>query len=287
MLVNKFQRSEYFEKFQLLMEKGYTSPALTFNIYDDNIREATITLFRLLQEQNTDISPKFNKWLKHHINVDMFQFAKRLFLLYTNRNTEIIPPFIENPKYFTNAETIIKANRLRSMKGHLGDDDEKVNQIYRKNDLVTINTNYSGWNLMNNGFESELNYFREDIALNSFYYGINLLHPFWMHNEELDNLNIRHTEHFFYVHQQLLARYLLEKVQFKVGNVSQKEEEKYTRYDPFLRYDNGLAFPVRYEYFNLNKLNKAWSQIISSHISLSECISRGLIVMVSFVLIFQ
>lgn len=278
-----FQNNNDYIEFIEHMEKGHTFKELVFNIYDDNIRLATLTLFRIMQNIDNDKFEEFNNWLLKNINTDMLHYARRLTVLYSDKLGHLTqrPPFIENPMYFTNAETIAKANRLQQNDGRFSAIDAEINQFAKIDDIISINTNYSGWNLINNGVDKSLNYFREDIGLNSYYLGLHLLHPFWMSNEKMDEVNPRHAEHFVFFHHQLLARYFLEKQHLKYECNNETEKEKIERYDPYLRYRNGLAFPVRYEYCYKKNNNKEWTRIMETHISMTECISRGFIVMVS------
>lgn len=254
---------------------------LTFNIYDDNMRDAAVSLYRLLSsiKEDDDFS-KVKEWAKLNINDDMFEYAWRLVSLYDGKfgAKETEPLFNFKPNYFVNSETIMKALRLKD--GSFNYQEAKVNQYYlttKDYNVISINTNYSNWNSINDNLNEKIDYFTEDISLNSYYYGVQLLHPFWMSNNELDEINPRHAEQYYFVHQQLMARYLLEKEHFK-SQVFLGSDHK--DYNPHLTYDNGLQFPVQPRV----KINNEWSenlvQISSMYTAIKECISRGIIFMV-------
>ncbi|XP_031764623.2 basic juvenile hormone-suppressible protein 2-like isoform X2 [Galleria mellonella] len=269
------------KNYQLLndyMSKGFTMKGITFNIYDDNQRKATIALFNMLQEIKKHDVTFVMDWMQSNINKHMYEYVLRLLALYGNQNVEkLLPPFIYKPHYFVNSETIAKAYRVKLNKGHINKQEADVYQIYKNNDHITyINTNYSSWNMPLDICDIEVNYFREDIALNSYYYGVHLAHPFWMSNEELDQINSRHAEHYHYKHQQLLARYLLEKEHLDTRNTS-LNHQCVGDYYPFLSYENGLAFPSRSHFRNISNEYKV--ALISIDIALKEFISRRLIIM--------
>lgn len=275
--------NEYFKIFAQFIKNGTTEKGLTFNIYDDNMREAAIALFRFLQSIEMNDYEKIIEWAEKNINRDMLSYAVKLNYLYgfrINRNEVTQTPcYIEKPNYFINSETILKALRVQIALSHRGDlsKESKVNQYYQLHNLIVINTNYSGWNLQQNGGDEDLNYFREDIGLNCYYLGIHLLHPFWMSNEELDEINSRNAEHYYYSHQQLMARYHLEKEHLKQKNKMSINTVGQTDYNPYLVYDNGLPFPVRPPI--QSKWNDDHAKLKAIDIAIRECIHRGLIIM--------
>ncbi|CAG9111366.1 unnamed protein product [Plutella xylostella] len=267
-----------YRQFIEYVDKGYFNKGLIFNIYDDNIRNATLSLFRLLQNVDEKTAYKIYLWGKENINDDIMEYTTRLSSLYgLHDQKEISPPFILKPNYFVNSEAIIKAAKLKIRNGFLYPNEARMNGYYRTDNTITINANYSGWNTFENPCEKELNYFREDIGLNSFYYGLHLLHPFYMSNAELDEINPRHAEHYYFAHQQLMARYLLEKEHLK--NVKNDIADKLCEnmYNPYLMYDNGLQFPTR----SASKFE--WSDkrayLTTIDIAMKECFSRGFIIM--------
>ncbi|XP_047992740.1 uncharacterized protein LOC125231338 [Leguminivora glycinivorella] len=259
-----------------ILKKGHTSLGLTFNIYDDNMREATVALYRLLLDVDDDKFDVIERWARVNINKDMFDYAWRLASLYGNKfkKEEMLPPFIKKPNHFVNSETMWKAMHLKLGNGMFNEEDAKLNQYYRSDDVLFINTNYSGWNLPQNGCDREINYLKEDIALNSYYHGVHLLHPFWMSNDDLDLLNPRHAEHYYFTHKQLMARYQLEKEHLN-KDCNETCDINQNSYNSYLMHDYGLPFPIK-------SSNKEWNdgraRLKSIDIAIRECISRGLLV---------
>lgn len=281
-----FQNNQYFKVFDQFIKNGTTEKSLTFNIYDDNMREAAIALFRFLQNIEMNDYEKTIEWAEKNINRDMLNYAIRLNYLYSfkinRKEVTQTPCYVEKPNYFINSEIILKALRVQIALTHRGDlsKESKAEQFYQLHNFIVMNTNYSGWYLQQNGGDEVLNYFREDIALNCYYLGIHLLHPFWMSNEELDEINSRHAEHYYYSHQQLSARYHLENEYIRQQNKVSINTVGRTDYNPNLVYDNGLPFPVRPPV--QNKWNDEHAKLKAIDIAIRECINRGLIIMVSF-----
>ncbi|KAI8439355.1 hypothetical protein MSG28_013176, partial [Choristoneura fumiferana] len=271
-----------YKKMLQILEKGHTSLGLNFNIYDDNMREAAIAVFRMLLDVEDNKLEPITRWAAVNINKDMFEYAIQLASLYGNKfkKEQILPPFVRKPNHFVNSEALWKAMHLKIGQGIINEEDSKLNQYYKNDNIITINTNYSGWNLPLNGCDREINYFKEDIALNSYYYGVHLLHPFWMTNDELDQLNPRHAEHYYFTHKQLMARFKLEKEHLKNAPENATECGKcdinMNTYNSYLMHDYGLPFPIK------SPLKAEWNddraKLKSIDIAIKECVSRGLLV---------
>ncbi|KPI97035.1 Basic juvenile hormone-suppressible protein 2 [Papilio xuthus] len=275
------QNNEHYQLFMTYVEKGFTSKGLTFTIYDDNLKNAAVALFRLLQSVEIGELQRILAWARNNVNKDLLTYALKITAIYSDKNKlinafEYEPPYITKPNYFINSETIRKAMQLMIDDGKFNAQEGEVNQFYKTGDVIAINTNYSGWNLASNGCHEELNYFREDIGINSYYSGIQLLHPFWMSNSELEEINPKHAEYYYYVHKQLMARYNLEKEYLKYER-NKSTEKCFTDYNPYLQYDNGLPFPIRSS--TLKDWNEEQARIKSIDIAIRECISRRVIFM--------
>ncbi|XP_053610979.1 basic juvenile hormone-suppressible protein 2-like isoform X2 [Plodia interpunctella] len=273
--------NENFKLFKNLLEKGFALKGITFNMYDSNTREATIALFRVLQDVNPNDIKLVKEWAKQNINEDIFNYALLLSALYSNKVelSDILPPFINKPNFFVNSETIFKALKLKLNHGNLSPQEAETLQIRKLDDSTyTINTNYSGWNHPINKCDQDTNYFREDISLNSYYFGLHLLHPFWMSNEELDAINPRHAEHYLFSLKQLLSRYKLEKLHVPKED-NPDSEECDIDYRPYLIYENGLSFPNRPSFVSSKDISR--ENFVSIDIALRECLSRRIIMMSS------
>ncbi|CAH2043548.1 unnamed protein product, partial [Iphiclides podalirius] len=66
------EENEYYKEFISYIENGFTLKGLTFCIYDDNLRNAAIALFRLLQSiDDIDQLHKILGWATENINKDL------------------------------------------------------------------------------------------------------------------------------------------------------------------------------------------------------------------------
>ncbi|XP_023936945.1 arylphorin subunit alpha-like [Bicyclus anynana] len=257
---------------------GHTLKGLTFTIYDDNMREAAVALFRILQNIDESKITIIREWARKHINKDILEYALRLTSLHRRDDAvkELEPPFVTKPNLFLNSETIHKALMLKIHNGNIDPQEEEIYQIFKEQDLVIINTNYSGWNQQNLNCIDYLDYFRQDIGLNSYYYGMHLLYPFWMSNNELSAIDSRYAEHYYYIHRHLMARYKMEKQHlFKKSIIP--DSKCYDDFIPNLSYENGLPFPSRSSV--QAGLNEEQTRMKSIDIAIKECITRGVIFM--------
>lgn len=284
-LTISFQDNEKFKNFFNYVEKGVTEKGLIFNVYDDDMRNAAVALFRLLRETrlyNRIDYDKLRDWARRNVNDDMYDYVCRLTALYSYSYVSedmFLPPFLFKPNYFINGETIVKALYLKNNYGKISDTVLKNFQVEKITDnIISIDSNYSGWNIPLNGCDGLISYFKDDVALNSYYYGIQLLHPFWMSNEELDETNPNHAEHYYFAHQQLLARYRLEKEHLGVRDPKKTSANCESDYNPYLYYENGLAFPTRSSV--LGELDEGLTYIKSVDIAIQECIHRSIVIMV-------
>ncbi|XP_075980273.1 hexamerin 70b-like [Anticarsia gemmatalis] len=275
------QDNPVYDAFVEYVKNGVTLKGLTFNIYNDDMKEAAIKLFELIRNVNNAGYDAKKLFDFEDINEDLAAYAFDLNILYGEKHpgkTAFVPPFIRKPNFFVNGETIFKALRLSNQLNYNVNNsgDARVNQYYKMDDTIIINTNYSGWNLPHNGGEEELNYFREDISLNSYYYGVHLMHPYWLSSRDLDEIHPRHSEHYYYTHQQLTARLLLEKEHLKQGHIAPKKSG-YGDFNPYLVHKNGLMFPLRSN--TLGDWSEDRAKIKAVDIAIRECMSRGLIIM--------
>lgn len=275
-----FQDNEHFKLLNQHIEAGHAMKGLTFTIYDDNMRDTAIALFRLLQnieEQNIKI---IKEWAYKNINKDIIEYALRLASLHRNDDaiSDLNAPFVTKPNYFVNSETILKALKIKANNGTIDAQEREIYQVFMDGDLISINTNFSGWNHLSEDCIDKLDYFRQDIGLNSYYYGIHLLYPFWMSNDELSSIDSNYAEEYYYYHRNLLARYEMEKEHLKQRNIS-TDSKCYDDFIPYLTYENGLLFSTRSSI--RAEWNDEYTRIKSIDIAIRECITRGVIFFVS------
>ena len=111
-----------------------------------------------------------------------------------------------------------------------------------------LTANYTGWYLTHDhDSEWKLNYFTEDIGMNSLYFFFNAMYPMWMSSEKYNFIKDVRGELYYYIHKQLLARYYMERLSNDMGELEYIDWEKpiVTGYYPSMVHPTGLPFPQR------------------------------------------
>lgn len=195
-------------------------------------------------------------WAREYINEMMFGYTLQIAILHRNDTQGmILPPFYEiYPYFFVNSEVIDKAFEYKMKYG-----GTKTNEIK----TFIIPANYSGWYLNTNPEQRDMAYFLEDIALNSYYACYHADYPFWMGGEEFGLDKDRRGELFYFIHQQLIAKYYLERLSNGYGSIpvfDWKEPIK-TGFVPYLRHHTGMEYSTRPAQASLmyNPHNQPWS----------------------------
>ncbi|XP_044272349.1 arylphorin subunit alpha-like [Tribolium madens] len=221
-----------------------------FSVFHKEHLYQAIALFKLFYYANTyETFYHTAVWARNHVNEGMYLYAVSVALVHRpDTYYYALPPIYEvYPYYFYSTEVIQEAQYYKQL--YRGADGAKYND-------QTIYANYSGYYL-NLHPEQALSYFTEDVGVNSFYYYYNLYYPFWMSGEEFNLKYDNRGEVFYYMYQQILARYYLERLSNGFGEIDHFNWEVpfETGYYPNLCYPNGLQFPSRpnyahlYEYF--------------------------------------
>jgi hypothetical protein len=234
---------EYYWKFGRLLPMNEI-----FSIYNDYHREQAVALFHLFYyAKDFETFYKTLVWARFHVNEGMFIYALTVAVLRRpdTRGIELPAPYEIYPYYFFNTETIQKAQNYK-MQGFYN--MKKVEDVH----TIIIPTNYTDYDYYMTTVESKISYFTEDIGLNTYYYYFHADYPFWMTGKNYDLVRERRGEQYLFVHQQLLARYYLERLSNDIGIIPEFSwyEPIKTGYYPALRYYNGAFFPTRDNYFN-------------------------------------
>jgi len=235
---------EYYWKFGRLLPMNEI-----FSIYNDYHREQAVALFHLFYyAKDFETFYKTLVWARFHVNEGMFIYALTVAVLRRpdTRGIELPAPYEIYPYYFFNTETIQKAQNYK-MQGFL--DMKKVEDVH----TIIIPTNYTDYDYYMTNVENKISYFTEDIGLNTYYYYFHADYPFWMTGSNYDMVRTRRGEQYLFVHQQLLARYYLERLSNDIGIIPEFSwyEPIKTGYYPALRYYNGAFFSTRDNYYNI------------------------------------
>lgn len=244
----KFTNVEAVTEFLNFYRSGMLPRGEVFSIMNEIHRRQVIALFHLFYYAK-DWSSFYEvaTFARLNVNEGMFVYALTVAVLHRKDMTGIVlpPPYEVYPFYFFNYDVIRKAQQYKTL-GF----DKTVNTD--KTYTVVIPTNYTDY-LYETNTESKLSYFMEDIGLNSYYYYFHMDYPFWMTGKNYLTTTERRGELYLFKHQQILARYYLERLSNGLGSIPTFSWMKDIRtgYYPALRYYNGQYFPTRDNFYNL------------------------------------
>lgn len=209
-------------------------------------------------------------WARMHLNEGMFVYAFTAAVIHrTDMYGIVLPsPYEVMPYFFVDNEVMVDAYKYKLTK--LAKDD--YTYIIWKND-----TRYYDY-FVNK--ESVLNYFTEDVGLNAYYYYFNMDYPFWLGKKDLGYDMIYRGEKYLYFHQQLLARYFMERLSNDLGEIGEFDWNYPidTGYYPKLTYFNGVHFPMRSNFYNVKtftKRDKYFVKVMDYERRLRDIIDRG------------
>jgi hypothetical protein len=219
-----------------------------FSLYNPEHLEQVKALFEVFYNaKNYETLAKVTAWARFNISESLLMYVIGLTVSHRQDIKTLImpPPYEVCPYQFVNAEVIKSAQRMK-MQGFPG--VEKVNGLKE----VIIPMNYTGWYLHMNK-DQKVTYFTEDVGLNAFYYNFHLDYPYWMEGKPYGLDKDRRGEFYITFHQQLIARYYLERLSNNLGHIPGFHWRQPIKagYYPGLMYDNGQQFKMRPNFFNL------------------------------------
>jgi hypothetical protein len=213
-----------------------------FTIYNPVHRDQVIALFHVFYyAKDWDSFYKSLVWARFNVNEGQFNYALTVALVHRQdlQGLELPAIYEINPHHFFNSEVIQRAQLLKQQGFH---DLKKVEGVYN----IIIQSNYTGSDVHVND-EQRLAYFTEDIGLNAYHYYFHIDYPFWLGGNDVHLNKDRRGEFYLYVHQQLLARYYLERLSNDLGHI--KEFTWWTPvesgYHPHLQTHQGYGFSPR------------------------------------------
>lgn len=212
--LDHYSNVEAVQQFTSLWTSGFLPLNEVFSIYDHVHREQVVALFHVFYYAK-DWETFYNTlvWARFHVNEGQFVYALTVALIHRQdlQGLELPAIYEIHPEYFFNADVIQRAQLLRQQ-GFRG--LKKVEGVY----TVVVPANYTGSEIFVND-EQRVSYFTEDIGLNAYYYYFHADYPFWLGGHEYGLYKDRRGEYYLYSHQQLLARYYLERLSNDLGSV--------------------------------------------------------------------
>ncbi|XP_055612202.1 hexamerin-1.1-like [Uranotaenia lowii] len=265
--VNFDQVFEFFEFFKL----GYLEKGEIFTIYNKFYLKQTYLLFTFLYNSlDWDTYYKNVIWAREHVNEGMFIYAVTLSVMHRTDLKGIVLPAIYEiyPYYFFNTD-VIRSASFRKMYdpkfGFYG--NGKYNVVYSNYTL----TYPAQAKLFYDDHYDYMSYYYEDIGLNSYYYYFMMDYPFFLGGDMFGLFKDRRGELYFYFHQQLLARYNLERFSYHMKPIMGLNWQFPLKmgYFSLLSYWNGVPFKSRdynyvigdYDYYKLDWI-KDWEMRI-------------------------
>ncbi|XP_072756205.1 hexamerin 70a [Anoplolepis gracilipes] len=241
--IDSYTNTSAVKNFLYLYEYGMLPRGELSSLYYPKQLKEIEALFRLFYyAKDFDTFYKTASWARVHMNEMQYIYA--LYVAVTHReDTKFIqlPPLYEiYPYAYFNSEVLEKAHHAK----FFGKLDTKKFGNY---DTYIIPANYSAWYISHEyDIEHKLNYFTEDVGLNTYYFYFRLDNPFWLKSEEFGLQKWRGVE-YLYGHKLLMTRYYLERLSNDIGKIEDFDlhNEFYTGYYPTMTYHNGLPLPQR------------------------------------------
>lgn len=230
------------QRFVLYYKHGLLPMNEMFSVYNLEHRKQMFALFQLFYYAK-DWNAFYNSivWARFNVNEGQFVYALTVALIHrTDMQGLELPAIYEiYPYYFFGTEVIQRAQLLKQQGFH---GMKKVEGVYS----FIIQANQSGSEVFTND-EQRLAYFTEDVGLNAFYYYFHMDYPFWLGGDEMHLLPDRRGELFLYTHQQMVARYFLERLSNDMGYINDFTwwTPIKTGYYPNLRSYSGQSFATR------------------------------------------
>ncbi|XP_058803507.1 hexamerin-1.1-like [Phymastichus coffea] len=192
-------------------------------------------------------------WARIYINQEQFVTAYSSAVLRRHdMQGVVLPPVYEIfPNYFFDTRIIQKVQDFVMKYGYDYYQGEKHRDYY---DIYVNYTSYYPFG------ENQIAYFTEDIGLACYYSYVQLagyMLPYGQYEqkygkgEESKYFKNGHGAHYYYIHEQLLARYNLERLSQGLEPIRELDyyyEHIETPYKPHLRYLNGVNMPGRDEH---------------------------------------
>ncbi|XP_017770758.1 PREDICTED: allergen Cr-PI-like [Nicrophorus vespilloides] len=235
---DQWTKTEYAQQFwQYYNEEDFLKQDEIFSVFHPEHLKQAVALFKVFfYAKDFATFYKCAVWARQHVNPGMFVYALSVAVFHC-KHTEgiILPPIYEIfPHYFFTSEVITKAKQYKE-------------EMKKKSDFI-VHAEYTKYE------EEYLSYFTEDIGVNAYYYYMNIFTPFWLEREFSKYEDIHYGEWFHYYHNQILARYYLERLANGKGQIPTVEYAEPTKfgYYPSLTYFNGKPFPSRPKNVQLN-----------------------------------
>ncbi|OAD55592.1 Arylphorin subunit alpha [Eufriesea mexicana] len=215
----------------------------TFNF--EQMKELQMLFELFYQAKDFQTFYKTAAWARIHMNNGIFTSAFTTAVLYRQECMNMRLPAIYEiyPNFFYDSNVIQEAQNLRMSRSFgAAMDNAETHMVY---------ANYSSkYKMPYSDDEYKLDYFMEDAGLNAYYYYIRQMFPFWMNSETYNMPKEIRGQLYYFLHQQLLARYGLERMSKGLGPINEFDWNRpiIPGFYSTLMYPNGIPFPQRNRY---------------------------------------
>ncbi|KAF9416840.1 hypothetical protein HW555_005970 [Spodoptera exigua] len=227
--------------------------AVPFSLLESAHKFEAVTLYNVLYSaKDYDSFYKTAVYLRERVNEHLFAYVLGVAIVNRPDTQGIYIPRLHEvfPSYYNNGEILTTAQRINTHGHRLV---ESYPSTYKWDHNVVIRWNATIWPYSND-HSTPVAYFTNDFGLNTYYYNYHLAQPSWLHGEVLPLHKGRRGEWFWFVHKQIVARYYMERLSNGLGEVPELGHNIVKEgYNPGLLYHNGIAFPVRPDYYHLDR----------------------------------
>ncbi|XP_078044092.1 hexamerin 70c [Augochlora pura] len=213
-------------------------------------------------------------WARINVNDGVFVAAFTSAVFYRNDCKYMrLPAMYEiYPNMYNNLFVIQQAQNFKMSKGC------GANFGLDNNDSFMIYTNYSSAYIPYDESEYKMDYFMEDPSMNAFYYYFRQVLPFWLSSDYVGMSKELRGNLYYYYHQQLMAKYYLERFSNGLGDVDDLNWYKPIQPGFFsqMLYSNGVPMPYRNQYSAIPFYkNKYLNAITGFEYRIMEAIDSG------------
>jgi hypothetical protein len=275
--MGNYKNQDAVKDFMHRLEHGFLPHDAIFSLYYFDNVEQLQSVFRILYyAKDFDTFYKTALFCRNKLNHAIFGYAFYLAVMHRPDTQYMkLPPLYELlPHYFFNNELLEKAHHVKEF----GKLEQKHSAGY---DTYIIPYNYSNYYLSEEyDYEQRLNYFTEDIGLNTYYFFFRNEYPFFLTAEELQAPKNYRGEEYLYGHKLLLNRYFLERLSNDLGHIEDYNYNRpfYPGFKPTMTYPNGLPFPSRPSdsYFPKNKYHQI-QEVEEYETRISQAVDSGMV----------
>jgi hypothetical protein len=248
--IDMYKDKTIVQEFLYWYRQGMLHRDAIYSPYYEEHREEVKILFKLFYyAKDFQTFYKTAAWARLHLNDGVFTSAFSVAVFYRPdcKYMRIPAPYEIYPNLYFDSNVIQEAHRIKMTRGLSTTGVDNY-------DNYVIYANYSG-NYVKPYLDEEykMDYFMEDYSLNAFYYYLRQVFPFWLDMKEFDIPKDFRGHFYYFQHQQLFARYSLERISNGLSYVEDFDWNKafYPGYYSTLTYNNGIAFPQRPRYTNV------------------------------------